>query len=345
MDDSGELMSPRIPEFMRSTFKVQHDSHARPSRLDLAKWLIDENQGIGLLTARVQVNRLWMLMFGYGLSRSVEDFGGQGEAPSHPELLDQLSLEFVRSGWDIKHMLRLMASTRTYQQSSLETNWHRTHDPLNRLLSRQNRFRISAEMVRDTALADSGLLVSQVGGASVRPYQPEGYYRHLNFPTRTYVHTTDQGQWRRGVYVHWQRQFLHPMFIAFDAPRREECTAQRPQSNTPLAALVWLNDPSFIEAARALALRALRHADSDQTRISWLFETVTSRMPDQREQELLQHFLTKARGEFVNQPENAGELLKVGLFDAESPVASAELAAWVNVARATLNLNEAYMRN
>lgn len=135
------------------------------------------------------------------------------------------------------------------------------------------------------------------------------------------------------------------MFIAFDAPRREECTAQRPQSNTPLAALVWLNDPSFIEAARALALRALRHADSDQTRISWLFETVTSRMPDQREQELLQHFLTKARGEFVNQPENAGELLKVGLFDAESPVASAELAAWVNVARATLNLNEAYMRN
>lgn len=345
MDDSGDFVSPNVPEFMRSTFKVQPDSQARPSRLDLAKWLIDDKDGIGLLTARVQVNRLWMLMFGYGLSRSVDDFGGQGEAPSHPELLDRLTLEFVRSGWDVKHMLRMLANTRTYQQSSLETNWHRTHDPLNRLLSRQNRYRISAEMVRDTALADSGLLVSQIGGASVKPYQPEGYYRHLNFPTRSYAHSTDEGQWRRGVYVHWQRQFLHPMFIAFDAPRREECTAQRPQSNTPLAALVWLNDPSLIEAARALAMRTLRQGDIDNARLRWMFEIVTSRLPDKREQELLQQLLIKARAEFVDQPERSQELLNVGLFKAESPVASDELAAWTNVARATLNLNEAYMRN
>lgn len=345
MDDSGRVMSPAVPEFLRSTFDVQSNVAVRPSRLDLARWLTDEQRGIGLLTARVQVNRLWMLMFGHGLSRSVDDFGGQGESPSHPELLDRLALEFVRCGWDVKHFLRMLATTRTYQQSSLETPWQRTHDPLNRLLSRQNRFRVTAEMVRDTALASSGLLVTQLGGASVKPYQPEGYYRHLNFPTRAYKHSTDDGQWRRGVYMHWQRQFLHPMLLALDAPRREECTAQRSQSNTPLAALVLLNDPSFIEAARCLAMQTLKQRDTDQARVAWMFQTVTSRLPDMQEQLLLQELLSKARADFASQPERVLELLHVGLFEAESSDAPAELAAWTNVARAALNLNETYTRN
>ncbi len=345
LDDSGDLVSPSVPGFLRSTFDVQSDPGERPTRLDLARWLIDEQQGIGLLTARVQVNRLWMLMFGHGLSRSVDDFGGQGESPSHPELLDQLALEFVRSGWDVKQFLRMIATTRTYQQSSLETAWHRSHDPLNRWLARQNRFRVSAEMVRDTALASSGLLVTQLGGASVKPYQPEGYYRHLNFPTRTYEPSADHGQWRRGVYMHWQRQFLHPMLLAFDASRREECTAQRPQSNTPLAALVWLNDPSFIEAARSLAVGTLRQPDNDQARAAWMFQTATSRAPDMREQQLLQQLLTTARADFASHPARAQEFLRVGLFHAESIYAPEELAAWTSVARAALNLNETYTRN
>jgi hypothetical protein len=346
LDDSGEIMTPRAPEFLEATYgSAAGSSAARPTRLDLARWLVDAKQGVGLLTARVQVNRLWMLMFGEGLSRSVDDFGGQGEAPSHPELLDRLAIEFVRSGWDIKYMLREMARTRTYRQSSLETAWHRTHDPLNRWLARQNRFRLPAEMVRDTALACSDLLVQQLGGSSVKPYQPEGYYRHLNFPTRTYQASTDQGQWRRGVYVHWQRQFLHPMMIAFDAPRREECTAQRTRSNTPLAALVWLNDPSFVEAARALALRTLPHHPADQERIEWMFRKATSRSPDPHEQKLLLALLEQARAEYATHPDRPHELLEVGQLRIPSDFPPAELAAWTNVARAVLNLNETYTRN
>ncbi len=345
LDESGEVIAPRVPEFLQATFHLEPGSQTRPSRLDLAGWLVDDQRGVGLLTARVQVNRLWMLMFGQGLSRSMDDFGGQGEAPSHPELLDRLALEFVRSGWDVKHMLRMIAGSRAYRQSSLETEWTRAHDPLNRLYARQNRFRISAEMVRDTALECSGLMVAQVGGESVKPYQPEDYYRHLNFPPRKYEPSTDQGQWRRGVYVHWQRQFLHPMLLAFDAPRREECTAQRTQSNTPLAALVWLNDPSLVEAARALALRTLQHATTDPDRIAWMFTVVTSRTPDQRERELLFELLAESREEFANQPEKSQKLLSVGLSRSEVAADPQELAAWTSVARAALNLNETYTRN
>ena len=155
-------------------------------------------------------NRLWYLFFGAGLSRSLDDFGGQGEAPSHPELLDALACELVDSGWDVKHMIKLLVTSRAYRQSSLETPELRQRDPLNRLLARQASFRYPAEVVRDAALAISGLLVDAQGGASVQPYQPAGYYRHLNFPEREYQQDNDERQWRRGVYMHWQRQYLHP---------------------------------------------------------------------------------------------------------------------------------------
>ena len=190
----------------------------------------------------------------------------------HPELLDRLAYELVESNWDLKAVIKLIVTSRTYRQSSVATPAMRERDPNNRLYARQSAFRLPAEMVRDNALAVSGLLRTEVGGPSVKPYQPEGYYRHLNFPTRKYQSHTDDRQWHRGLYVHWQRQFLHPMMKAFDAPTREECTAQRSRSNTPLAALTLLNDPTFVEAARTFATRCLkREVDSDAGRCSWAF--------------------------------------------------------------------------
>lgn len=347
LDETGEIVTPAVPEILGSLPAEVSDRLA--TRLDLARWLVDAEQGAGLLTARVTVNRLWMLMLGRGLSRSVGDFGGQGESPTHPELLDQLAIEFVASGWDIKHMFRLIASSGTYRQASLETDWHREHDPENRLLSRQNRFRIPAEMVRDTALECGGLLVRQVGGASAKPYQPEGYYRHLNFPTRKYSSSTGAQQYRRGVYTHWQRQFLHPMLKAFDAPTREECTALRAQSNTPLAALVLLNDPSMVEAARGLAARTATQAAAaaDAKRIGVMFEIATSRWPDEAETHSLQDLLSAARTAYALDSAAAAELL--GSAPAQpgegKPAAVVEAAAWTTVARAMLNMAQTYLRN
>ena len=183
-------------------------------------------------------NRLWYLFMGEGISRSLDDFGGQGEPPTHPDLLDALALELVDHDWNLKHLIREIVLSRTYRQSSRATAKQLAKDPDNRMFARQSRFRLPAEMIRDNALAVSGLLVHELGGISIRPYQPAGYYRHLNFPKRTYKSDTNQNQWRRGVYVHWQRQFLHPMLRAFDAPSREECTVQRTRSNTAIAAMM-----------------------------------------------------------------------------------------------------------
>ncbi len=246
LDESGPIVQPAIPAFLG-----QLDlGTRRATRPDLANWLTDVQQGDGGLTARVFANRFWYLLFGTGIANPLDDFGGQGEPPTHPELLDNLAVEFYESGWDVKHMMKLIVMSRAYRQSSSASPELRARDPHNRLYARQSRFRLPAEMVRDNALAISGLLVTDYGGASVNPYQPAGYYRHLNFPERRYQADSDQRQWRRGIYVHWQRQFLHPMLKALDAPSREECTAQRPRSNTPLAALTLLNDPTFVEAAR-----------------------------------------------------------------------------------------------
>jgi len=234
LDESGPVVTPAVPEFL-GPLPV---SDGRANRLDLANWLVDSEKGVGLLTARVMVNRLWFLCFGGGLARRLDDFGGQGEPPVHPELLDRLAHAFVESGWDVRATMKLIVTSRTSQQASLRRSDTDEIDPTNRLFARQSAFRLPAEMVRDNALAVSGLLVKVVGGESVKPYQPAGYYRHLNFPKRTYKQDNDQQQWRRGVYVHWQRQFLHPMLKAFDAPSREvhgwatalEYAARRPRA-------------------------------------------------------------------------------------------------------------------
>lgn len=351
LDDSGPVMQPAIPVFLGQL----NSDRQRPTRLDLAQWLTEPHDGYGLFMARVFVNRVWMLLMGAGLSPSVEDFGGQGVPPSHPELLDRLAIELVANDWDIKHLIRSIVRSHTYRQASLETAWHREQDPDNRWLTRQNRFRLPAEMIRDAALQAGGLLVSDVGGASVKPYQPAGYYRHLNFPTREYHASNGADQYRRGVYTHWQRQFLHPMLRAFDAPMREECSAKRPQSNTPLAALVALNDPSFVECARGLASQTLQAiAEEGDGRVpesgmrefglQYLFETVVSRRPTAQERRALSALLDEALRHYAHNEKSAVKALQVGEAPAitEDPVA---LAAWSTVARAVLNLNESMTRN
>jgi hypothetical protein len=340
LDETGPVVGPAIPAFLGKL-----NVKGRATRLDLANWLTDAKAGAGGLTARVFVNRLWYLFFGVGLSRSLEDSGAQGEAPVHPELLDRLAVEFVESKWDVKHVIKLIVMSRAYRQASLEAPALRERDPENRLVARQGRWRLPAEAIRDNALFVSGLIVLDVGGPSAKPYQPAGYYRHLNFPKREYVADRDARQWRRGVYVHWQRQYLHPMLKAFDASTREECAAQRARSNTPLAALVLLNDPTFVEAARVLAQRTLAESGkADAERISFASRQVLARKPDGTEQKLLLKLLEKNRAAYKADPAAAAELLKVGLAPLPKDVDAAELAAWTAVCRALLNLSETITR-
>ena len=219
-----------------------------------------------------------MLMFGQGIVKTTEDFGSQGAAPSHPELLDWLASEFVASGWDVKHLLKLIVMSATYRQSSVASEQQRQLDPDNRWLARQGRFRLDAELVRDNALAVSGLLSPKIGGPSVKPYQPAGYWAYLNFPTREWKNDRGENQYRRGLYTFWQRTFLQPSLMAFDAPTREECTAERTRSNTPLQSLVLLNDPTYVEAARVFAARIVKEGGAKPAeRIDWAFRQALSR--------------------------------------------------------------------
>ncbi|WP_298863559.1 PSD1 and planctomycete cytochrome C domain-containing protein [uncultured Gimesia sp.] len=341
LDESGPLVQPAIPEFLGS---LKND-HSRLTRLDLANWLSDKN-GYGLLTARVFANRFWYLFFGRGIAPVLDDFGGQGGPPHYQELLDQLALKFYEDQWDVKQMVKFIVMSRAYRQSSLESAEQRKRDPFNQKLNRQARFRLPAEMIRDNALAISGLLVTDIGGPSVKPYQPAGYYRHLNFPKRKYVSHTDERQWRRGLYVHWQRQFLHPMLKAFDAPSREECTAQRPQSNTPIAAMTLLNDPTFIEAARKFAEDVLQNGGkSDTEKIRYAFSKATSRAPEKIESNALMKLLNSNRRVYQSKPKDAQAITNSGLAKTKQNLDAVEIASWTEVTRALLNLNEVVTRN
>ena len=245
----------------------------------------------------------------------------------------------------MRKLIRTIVTSRTYRMASDAPADLLARDPDNRLLARQGRWRLQAEGVRDTALFAGGLLVEQLGGASVHPYQPAGYYGHLNFPQREYKSDTDSRQWRRGLYVHWQRMFLHPQLLAFDAPAREECTAARMRSNTPKAALVLLNDPTFIEAARKLAeLAVTSGGTSDDERIIFLWKRVLSRPPAAEERILVKGLLARRRDEFKADPKAAGELLAVGIAPRDKTLDPVELAAWTTAARAVLNLHEAIAR-
>ncbi|MDG1874169.1 MAG: DUF1553 domain-containing protein [Mariniblastus sp.] len=344
LDESGPIVQASVPEFLGEVKSAQKT----PTRLDLANWLTDASEPSGKLTARVFANRFWYQFMGVGISKSLDDFGGQGEAPAFPELLDNLAIEFVENGWDVKQLIRQIVTSQTYQQASLETEAMAKSDPYNQMFQHQSRFRLPAELIRDNLLAISGLLnADSVGGKSIKPAQPAGYYQHLNFPTRKYKQDNDANQWRRGVYVHWQRQFLHPSLKAFDAPSREECTAERPRSNTPSAALALLNDPVFIEAARMFAARILQEATSDrfEDRLTRAFMLAVSRKPELEEIEILRGLYETSLSEFQNDATATEGILAIGQAKTDVTLSAPTLAAWTSVARAILNMNETITRN
>jgi hypothetical protein len=339
LDDSGEIVAPGTPASLNPLkFKGK-----RATRLDLAKWLTAKDNP---LVARVFVNRLWKLFFGQGIVTTLDDFGSQGAPPTHPELLDWLAVEFRESGWDVKHLVKLMVTSATYRQSSHTPEALRQRDPYNRLLARQGRWRLDAELVRDNALAVSGLLVERLGGPSVKPYQPAGYWAYLNFPVRDYYPDKGPNQYRRGLYTYVQRTFPHPSLIAFDGSSREECTVERPRSNTPLQALVLLNDPTYVESARALAERTLRKGGKDdQARLHYAYRRVLSRKARPAEVKLLLRLLARHLEQYRADRKAADELLSVGFSPVGKDVDRPALAAWTSVARVLLNLHETITRD
>ncbi|MYB52878.1 MAG: DUF1553 domain-containing protein [Acidobacteriia bacterium] len=338
MDDSGQAVQPQVPQFMGP---LASDGR-RLNRLDLARWVTDPDNP---LTARVFVNRLWKMFFGTGLSKVLDDIGSQGEPPANQELLDWLAVEFVESGWDVRHIVKTMLLSDTYRRSSEPSDELLAEDPYNRLHGRQTMSRLDAEFVRDNALAVSGLLNRAMGGPSVKPYQPEGYYKELNFPKRVYEADFNSDQFRRGLYTHWQRQYLHPALMAFDAPAREECAAERGVSNTPLQSLVLLNDPSYIEAARAFAARIVRDGGrSAAKRIDFAFREAFSRPPLAAERAVLLGLLERHHKQFRADPDSAEQLLATGISRLPAGVSAPELAAWTSVARALYNKHEFLMR-
>jgi hypothetical protein len=339
MDESGEVVTPALP----AVFAKEPAQDQRLNRLDLARWIVAADNP---LTARTTVNRLWKVLFGAGLSRRLDDLGAQGEWPSHPQLLDFLAAEFQAGGWNLKQLIRSIVLTRAYQRSSRAAAGVRELDPGNRWLARQGRFRLDAEFVRDNALEISGLLVKSVGGRSVRPYQPAGYWAYLNFPTREWQNGAGSELYRRGLYTHWQRQYLHPSLLAFDAPSREECTADRNRSNTPLQSLVLLNDPTYVEAARGFAERILREGGATEAeRISFAFRKAVSRDASADEAEVLTELLQKHRTEYAANPAAADAILRTGSLPVPGEADRTQLAAWTSVARVILNLHEVMTRN
>jgi hypothetical protein len=339
MDDSGEVVTPAVPAFLNRS----GEGAERLSRLDLGRWLASRENP---LAARAFVNRLWKLYFGTGLSKVLDDLGSQGELPTHPELLDWLAVEFMDSGWNVKHIVKMIVLSNTYRQSAECDEKVRERDPYNRLLARQSRFRIEAEMVRDNALAVSGLLVRTVGGPSVKPYQPDGFWDQLNFPKRKYINDTGEAQYRRGLYSFWCRTFPHPSLTAFDAPGREECVAMRNNSNTPLQALVLLNDPTYVEAARVFAERTLRQCgNASDERIRWMFEQALDRLPKPAELKILNQLVVDETATFRADRAAAEAFVRVGNSSAPKELDPAELAAWSSVARTLLNLHETITRH
>jgi hypothetical protein len=338
MDETGEIVSPAVPAVLPQPALTGE----RATRLDLAQWLVSEENP---LTARVLANRLWKVYFGAGLSTRLDDVGAQGEWPSHPELLDYLAGRLINSGWDVKEMVRLMVTSTAYRRSSRASQELVEADPFNRSLARAARFRLDAEIVRDNALAVSGLLVCRVGGPSVKPYQPPGYWSYLNFPQREWQRGSGDELYRRGIYTHWQRQYLHPAMLAFDAPCREECTADRPRSNTPLQSLVVFNDPEFVETARALAERTQREGGSTpEDQISWAFRRAVTRPIGTDEKRLLVDLHAAELDHFRSSPDDALKLAAAGGRQAASGLDSAHTAAMISVCRAILGMHETMTR-
>jgi hypothetical protein len=311
------------------------------NRLGLARWLTDPENP---LTARVVVNRFWAEVFGAGLTRTASDLGRIGDPPSHPELLDWLAVEFVESGWNVKQLFRFMVTSAAYRQSARVTAEKLELDADNRLLSRGPRFRMDGEMIRDLALAASGLLVRDVGGPGVKPYQPPNVWEAvspINGDTYRYVRDTGDALYRRSLYTFWKRQAPPPAMEVFDAPNREQPTVQRERTNTPLQALVTLNDVQFVEAARVLATHALEGASTSAERLDYMSRRVLSRPLSDAERGVLTQLLDAEFQIYTADPAAADALVHVGDSPAPESLAVADLAAWTLVGSTLFNLDEA----
>jgi hypothetical protein len=327
----GEPVEPGVPQSLHNL-----PADAPANRLALAQWLVDEENP---LTARVAVNRWWAEFFGQGIVATEEDFGTQGEPPTHPELLDWLAIEFMESGWSMKHVHRAIVTSSVYRQSSRVTPELLERDPANRLYARGPRLRLSAEAVRDNALAIAGLLSEKQGGAPVFPPQPEGVWRHVGRNAPVWKTEEDDDRFRRGVYVFWRRSAPYPSFVNFDAPDRAACVVQRPSTNTPLQALTLLNDPAFVEAAAGLARRVLteRERASAVEQIEYAFRLCLARTPAADEARQLQDLLDAERSRFRQDPRSAKALTSRPTGEDLDP---AEYAAWIIISNILLNLDE-----
>ena len=315
------------------------------NRLGLARWLVN---GKHPLTARVAVNREWQRLFGEGLVKSTEEFGTQGDWPSHPALLDWLAVQFTKNGWDQKALLKLIVTSATYRQDSRASAELLARDRDNRLLARGPRHRLDAEVIRDNTLAVSGLLANQIGGPSVFPYHPKGLWLELNNRpgySRTYQQGKGDDLHRRSLYTYWKRTVPPPSMATFDAPEREFCLIRRSRTNTPLQAFVLLHDPQFIEAARRLASRMMAFGKSPEDHIAHGFRIITARKPSPRETQILSQLFTKRLAHYQADPKATEALLAIGESTLPQAPSTAELAAWTTVARAMLNLSEAITIN
>jgi hypothetical protein len=331
-DQPGRPVKPGVPKTLGAL-----PADEPPNRLGLARWLADPANP---LVARVAVNRQWQLFFGTGLVKTVDDFGAQGEFPSHPELLDWLAVEFVRTGWDVKAIHRMIVGSAAYRQSARLTPTLLARDPDNRLLARGPRLRLPAEMIRDQALAASGLLIEGMGGSSVKPYQPDGLWKDL---AEVDEYQQDHGEklYRRSMYTFWKRTVAPPTMTTFDAPLRETCWVRVARTNTPLQALVLLNEPTFVEAARVLAERIMNEGGATvQERLALGFRMLEARRPRPNELEILRNHFERQLDRFRKDEDAAKAYLAIGESKANPRLPPVELAAYAATVGLMLNLDE-----
>lgn len=332
----GEKVTAATPELLHPI-----DPELPANRLGFAKWVMDPANP---LVARVTVNRWWAEIFGNGIVRTVEDFGTQSEPPTHPELLDWLAMEFVESGWDMKHVLKQIVMSQTYRQDSKVTPEMVENDPDNRFFARGPRFRLSAETIRDQALVASGLLSTKMGGEPIMPYQPSGMWRQVGRNEPKWVDAKDEHRFRRGIYVVWRRAAPYPSFVNFDAPDRSSCVVGRPRTNTPLQALTLMNDPAYTEMALALVERVLTEkADASlRDQISYAYERVLSRTPETAELEHLLYLIESKKEAFAKDPKTAEELVSGNrsVLEISDTISREDLAAWFYLGNVLLNLDE-----